>query len=82
MPISDAVHAENVLLLYRLTAYSRDSRDFCGCNRRAERTAAALAFSSIRGNIMADSRDGLDSRVVFESYLRSQANPKIFQPRT
>lgn len=69
---------ENVLLLYRRTANSRDSRDFCGCNRRPEWTEAALALTSISDKIMVDSRSGLNSRGVLESYLRSKASSGRF----
>ena len=67
----------NVLLLYRVTAYSRDSRDFCGCNRRAERTAAALAFPSICGKMIVDLRKGLDAAGLFESYLRAKQSQNL-----
>jgi hypothetical protein len=65
--------SENVLLLYRRDAHSRDFSDFGGCNQWQRRSDVALAFSNICDKIDVDLRKGLDEAGLFESYLRSQS---------
>jgi hypothetical protein len=67
---------EDVLLLYRRDAHSRDFSDFGGCGQWQWRSGAALAFSNICDKIDVDLRKGLDEAGLFESYLRSQAIPQ------